>query len=164
MKKKFVSVMITLALVLLSTAIPALAKSERTAISGVEHMFFGIPGKVWLADGLVQQRNVPLTGTFDFGIMKGTETQLANATLDPVTGNGRVWGVVTYTDSTTGITCSGVREGYLEHFIVTATIIAHCSDNSLLRGALQDAQIIVPPGSPVPTEVYSNFTGDLLNP
>jgi hypothetical protein len=35
-----------------------------------------MPGRVWLADGLVQQRDVPLTGTFDFGILKGNETQL----------------------------------------------------------------------------------------
>lgn len=164
MKKSFASVVIALALILLSVAMPVLAKSDHTSLSGTEHMFFGIPGKVWLADSLVQQRDVPLTGTFDFGVMKGTETQVSNATLDPATGNGRVWGTVTYIDDATGITCSGVRVGSLEHFLITATIIAPCSDGSLLKGTLQDTGIVVPPGSPVPTEVYSSFSGELLDP
>lgn len=164
MKKKIASTFIVLTLALLSTVIPALAKSERTAITGMEYMSFGIPAKVWLADGLVQQRGVPLTGTFNFGVMGGTEIQISNATLDPGTGNGRVWGTVTYTDTATGVTCSGVREGKLENFLITATINAPCSDGSLLKGTLQDVLVIVPPGSPVPTEVHSSFTGELLSP
>ena len=162
MKKTFVTTLIILALLL--TVTPAFAAAERTALAGTEHMFFGVPGRVWLADGMVQQRDVPLTGTFDFGILKGTETQLGNATLDPGTGNGHVWGTVTYTDSATGMTCSGTRQGKIINFLISAKVVARCSDGSLLKGTLQDVSIVVPPGSPVPTEVFSDFNGELLGP
>ena len=161
MNKIFASTLIILTALLPVTN--ALAAAERTALSGTEHMYFGMPGRVWLAGGMVQQRDVPLTGTFDFGILKGTETQLGNATLDPVTGSGHVWGTVTYTDSVTGITCSGTRQGKIIDFRISARIVARCSDGSLLKGTLQDVSIIVPPGSPVPTEVYSDFNGELLS-
>jgi hypothetical protein len=164
MKKLLVTIFIVLALAVLLNAPIVLAKSERTALAGTEHMYFGMPVRVWLADGLVQQRDVPLTGTFDFGTLKGTETQLGNATLDPVTGNGHVWGTVTYTDRATGITCSGTRQGKIINFLVSAKIVARCSDGSLLKGTLHDVSIVVPPGSPVPTEVYSDFSGELLRP
>ena len=120
--------------------------------------------RTWLADGLVQQRDVPLTGTFDFGTLQGTETQLGNATLDPVTGKGHVWGTVTYIDSVTGITCSGTRQGKIINFLISAEIVARCSDGSLLQGTLQDTSVIFPPGSPVPGEVYSAFNGKMLSP
>ena len=162
MKKTIVSISIILALLLTTTTV--FAKAERAAISGTEHMFFGPPGSVTPSDGWVQLRDLPLTGTFDFGVLQGTETQLVNAKLDPVTGNGTVWGAVTYTDSATGITCSGVRVGKLTSFLITATINAKCSDGSLLQGTLQDATVIFPPGSPVPGEVYSEFNGELLSP
>ena len=164
MNKKFFALFTALTLMLLSIAQPALARADRSLLSGTEQMFFGIPGSVWLADGLVQQRDVPLTGTFDFGVMQGTETQLGNAVLDPVTGSGRVWGTVTYSDSDSGVTCSGTRVGRLDQFLVTATVVALCSDGSLLKGTVQDVLIIVPPGSPVPTEVHSHFDGILLAP
>lgn len=164
MKKTIVSICIVLALASLLSATTVLAKAERTSLSGTEHMFFGAPGSVSTSDGWVQLRDVPLTGTFDFGTLQGTETQLVNAKLDPVTGNGTVWGVVTYTDSATGITCSGVRVGKLTAFLIAATINAKCSDGSLLKGTLQDISVIFPPGSPVPGEVYSEFNGELLSP
>jgi hypothetical protein len=164
MKKISVTIFIVLALALLLNATIVLAKAERTGLAGTEHMYFGMPGRVWLADGLVQQRDVPLTGTFDFGMLQGTETQLGNATLDPVTGSGHVWGTVTYTDGATGLTCSGTREGKIINFLISAKIVARCTDGSLLQGTLQDVSIVVPPGSPVPTEVYSNFSGELLSP
>jgi hypothetical protein len=162
MKKLLVSGLVVLALLLMIT--PALAKSGRTALTGTEHMVFGMPGSVSTSDGWVQLRNIPLTGTFDFGVLQGTETQLVNAKLDPVTGNGIVWGEVTYVDSATGITCSGVREGKLSNYFITAKIIVRCSDGSLLKGTLQDTSVIFPPGSPVPGEVYSEFNGELLSP
>ena len=59
--------------------------------------------------------------------------------------------VVTYTDSAIGITCSGVREGKLTNYLITAKIVARCSDGSLLQGTLQDTLINFPPGSPVPS-------------
>lgn len=162
MKKIIVSISIVLALLLTATTV--FAKAERTAISGTEHMFFGPPGSVSASGGWVQLRDVPLTGTFDFGALQGTEAQLVNAKLDPVTGNGIVWGTVTYTDSVNGITCSGVREGKLINYLITAKIIARCSDGSLVKGTLQDTSVIFPPGSPVPGEVFSEFNGELLSP
>jgi hypothetical protein len=164
MKKTFVSTLMTVALALLLMTTPALAKSQRIALAGTEHMFFGAPGNVLVSGGWVQLRDVPLIGMFDFGVLQGTETQLVNAKLDPVTGNGIVWGVVTYTDSATGITCSGVREGKLTNYLITAKIVASCSDGSLLQGTLQDTSVIFPPGAPIPGEVYSDFSGELLNP
>ena len=165
MKKTFVSICIVLALAALLTVTTVLAKAERTAMEGTEDIFIaGAPGSVWEADGWVQQRDIPFTGTFDFGELQGTETQLANAKLNPATGEGHVWGTVTYTDSATGITCSGIREGTLTNFLLTAKIIARCSDGSLLRGTLQDVELIFPPGSPAPSEVISHFDGELLRP
>lgn len=165
MKKRFVSTLIVLMLVLLLTVTTVLAKAERTVLDGEEDIFgAGAPGRMWEADGWLQQRDVPFTGTFDFGSMKGTESQLVNARLNPVTGEGRVWGTVTYTDSATGITCSGIREGTLTNFLLTAKIVARCSDGSLLRGTLQDVELIFPPGSPAPSEVISHFSGELLSP
>ena len=164
MKKKLVSICIVLALATLLTATTVFAQAERISIEGTEHMFFGAPGSVSVSGGWVQLRDVPLTGTFNFGTLQGTEAQLVNAKLDPVTGNGIVWGTVAYTDSATGITCSGVREGKLTAFLITATINAKCSDGSLLKGTLQDTSVIFPPGSPVPGEVYSEFGGELLSP
>ncbi len=162
MKKIFASTLIVLS-VLLNT-IPVFAKAGHTALTGTEHMFFGAPGSVSVSDGWVQVRDVPLTGTFDFGVLQGTETQLVNAKLDPATGNGIVWGTVTYTNSATGVTCSGVREGKLTNYLITAKITARCSDGSLLKGMLQDTYVIFPPGSPMPGEVYSDFNGELLSP
>jgi len=165
MKKKFVSICIVLALALLLTATTVFAQAERTPIEGTEDIFIaGPPDNVWEADGWVQQRDIPFTGTFDFGAMKGTETQLVNAKLNPATGEGHVWGTVTYTDSATGVTCSGIREGKLTNFLITAKILARCSDGSLLRGTLQDVQLIFPPGAPAPSEVISHFEGELLSP
>jgi hypothetical protein len=71
---------------------------------------------------------------------------------------------VTYTDSATGITCTGIRQGQLTNFLLTAKIVARCSDGSLLRGTLQDVELIFPPGSPAPSEVISHFDGELLSP
>ena len=165
MKKVYVSICVVLLLALLLTATTAFAQTERTALSGTEDNFSaGAPASMWEADGWVQQRDVPFTGTFDFGAMKGTETQLDNAKLNPVTGEGRVWGTVTYTDSARGITCSGIREGQLTTFFLTAKIVAQCSDGSLLKGTVQDVELIFLPGSPAPSEVISNFDGALLNP
>lgn len=165
MKKTYISIVIIVALALLFSATTAFAQAERTALAGTEDNFIaGAPGRVWEADGWVQQRDIPFTGTFDFGELKGVETQLVNAKLNPATGEGYVWGKVTYTDSATGITCSGIRQGKLTNFLITATIVASCSDGSLLRGTLQDVELVFPPGSPAPSEVISHFEGELLNP
>jgi hypothetical protein len=164
MRKTLAFTLIALILTSLLITNPALAQAQRTDVAGTEHMFFGIPGSVSVSGKLVQLRDIPLTGTFDFGILQGDETQLVNARLDPVTGNGIVWGTVTYTDSATGITCTGVREGKLTNYLITAKINARCSDGSLLQGTLQDTSVIFPPGSPIPNEVHSEFRGELLSP
>jgi hypothetical protein len=164
MKKSLLTVSIAVTLALLLTATTAVAMAERTALSGTEDIFIaGPPARVWEADGWVQQREIAFTGTFDFGALKGTETQLVNAKLNPLTGEGHVWGVVTYTDSSSGISCSGIRNGRLTNFLLTATIVAPCSDGSLLKGTLQDIELIFPPGSPAPSEVISEFNGELLS-
>jgi hypothetical protein len=163
MFRKIASALIAFPVALLIAASPARAEAQRTAISGTEHMFFGAPGRAWVADDLVQLRDIPLTGTFDFGTLEGTETQVVNARLDPITGDGIVWGTVTYTDSATGVTCSGVRQGSLDNYLITARIVAQCSDGSQLRGTLQDTSVIFPLGAPTPSEVYSDFDGELLD-
>lgn len=132
-------------------------------MSGTEHMVFGAPGSVSTSDEWVQLHNIPLTRTFDFGALQGTETQLVNAKLDPVTGNGIVWGEVTYIDSATGITCSGVRTGKLSNYLITAKIVARCSDGSLVQGTLQDTSVIFPPGSPVKFIVISRANCSALD-
>ncbi|HET9494517.1 MAG TPA: hypothetical protein VFR15_09820 [Chloroflexia bacterium] len=162
MKKTFVAALIALTLVMLAVTAPARAEAQRTPVAGSEHMYFGAPGRVWVADGWVQLRDLPLTGTFNFGALQGDETQLVNARLDPATGDGVVWGEVTYTDSATGVTCSGVRQGTLDAYLITARITATCSDGSLLQGTLQDTSVVFTPGAPIPSEVYSDFDGELL--
>jgi len=165
MKTTYASIFVVVLMALLFTATTAFAQAERTALSGTADNFIaGAPARVWTADGWSQQRDVRFTGTFDFGAMKGTETELVNATLNPATGEGHIWGTVTYADSATGITCSGIRQGQLTNFLLTARVVARCSDGSLLRGTAQDVELIFPPGSPAPSEVISHFDGELLSP
>ena len=165
MKKTFASILIVLVLALLVSVTVALAKAQRTALEGQEHVAIaGAPGGVQEANGWLQLRDIPFEGTFDFGTMSGTETQLLNAKVNPATGEGHVWGKVTYTDSATGVTCSGLREGELTDFYITAKIVAQCSDRSILKGTLQDIELTFPPGAPAPSEVSSHFNGELLSP
>jgi hypothetical protein len=165
MKKTVISILIVVLCASLLTVTTALAKAERISLEGTEDVFIaGAPGRVWEADGWIQLRDVPFAGTFNFGTMGGTETQLVNARLNPVTGEGRVWGVVTYMDSSTGITCTGILEAKLTNFLRTAKVVAPCSDGSLLKGTIQDFELIFPPGSPAPSEVISHFDGELLSP
>jgi hypothetical protein len=161
MNRTFTSAAIVLIMALLGTATPALAQPQQTTVTGTEHMYFGAPGKVVQRGHWVHLRDVPLTGTFDFGILQGAETQLVNARLDPLTGDGIVWGAVTYTDSATGLSCSGTRVGKLDNYLVTARIVASCSDGSHVQGTLQDMSVSFPPGSPIPGEVWSEFNGTL---
>ena len=165
MKKTVISILIVILLASLLTVRTALAKADRISLEGTEDVFIaGAPGRAWEADEWVQLRDVPFAGTFNFGTVNGTETQLVNARLNPVTGEGRVWGVVTYTDSSTGITCTGILEAKLTNFLRTAKVVAPCSDGSLLKGTIQDIELIFPPGSPAPSEVISHFNGELLSP
>jgi hypothetical protein len=152
-----------LGLALASTAIPTLAKTERIHLAGTEQNFFsGPPAQQWTSGRWTQLRGVPLTGSFTFrgaGItLAGSETQVTNAKLDFATGEGNVWGVVTYTDTATGLTCTGQRIGKLTHFLMTGTVDTRCSNSAHLRGSLHDTFAI--PGD----HVNSNFLGELLSP
>ena len=165
MKKTVLSVLIVVLFAALRTTTTAFAKAERISLEGTEDVFIaGAPGRVWEADGWIQLRDVPFAGTFNFGTMSGTETQLVNARLNPITGEGRVWGTVTYADSVTGVTCTGILEAQLTNLFRTAKVVAPCSDGSLLKGTIQDTELIFPPGSPAPSEVISHFNGELLSP
>jgi hypothetical protein len=165
MKKKVLSILIVVLLGSLLTVTTALAQAARTSLDGTEYVSIAGPsGRVWEADGWIQLRDAPFEGTFDFGMMSGTLSQLVNARVNPATGEGRVWGMVNYTDSSTGITCSGILEARLASFLRTAKVVARCSDGSLLTGTIQDTELIFPPGSPAPSDVFSEFNGELLSP
>jgi hypothetical protein len=155
-----------LALALLPRAVPALAQAQRTALVGTEQRFFGVPARVWVADGLTQIRGLPLTGTFAYSgagvTLAGPETQLANGILD-AHGNGITWGVGTYTDAATGVTCTGPVRGKITNFLATLNVVAPCSDGALLKGTLQDIETF-PPGQAPPIWVRSDFNGVLLRP
>lgn len=161
MKRTFISALVVLTLALPMVATPVMADSARTPVTGTEHMFFGVPARVWTAGPWLHIRDLPLTGTFNFGTIQGDETQIVSARLNPATGDGIVWGNVTYTDSATGVVCSGVRLGTLNNYLVTAWINATCSDGSRLRGILRDTSVVFLPGAPFPSEVYSDFNGTL---
>jgi hypothetical protein len=164
MKKKILSILIVGLLGSLLTVTPAFANAGWTSLDGTEHVSnTGAPARAWGADEWIQLRDVPFAGTFDYGTISGTQTQLVNARLNPATGEGRVWGVVEYTISATGITCSGIIEARLTNLFRTAKVVAPCSDGSLLKGTIQDIELIFPPGSPAPSEVISEFHGELLS-
>jgi hypothetical protein len=143
------------------------ARAERTALTGTEQRFFGVPDRVWAADGLTQIRGLQLSGHFAFsgaGItLAGEETQVSNATLDAAAGHGHTWGVVTYTDAATGVTCTGPVVGEIKNFLATLTVVAPCSDGTLLKGTVQDKSTD-PPGQAPPVSVMSDFNGVLLSP
>ena len=132
-----------LALALLPMTTPALAKDDRTVLTGTDHRFFdGPPARVWTAGPLTQIRGQKFTGTFTWSgkgiILAGSETQLIDATLDFATGNGRMWGVTSYTDTATGVTCSGRISGKITSFLATGTIDTRCSNGARVRGSVQD--------------------------
>src|SRR5260221_5615967 len=131
-------VSVALALALLPGAMPALAQAQRTPLSGTEHKFFGVPERTWSAGPWEIHANQTLPGTFNFGALAGTLVWVANDQIDFSTGNGHVWGKVSYTDTASGVTCTGTVEGKITAFFLNANIVAPCSDGSLLRGTLQD--------------------------
>ena len=157
---------LALALALLPGAAPALAQAQRTVLTGTDQRFFGAPARVWVADGLTQVRGIPQTGTFAFSgagvTLAGTENDLVNGTLD-ANGNGHAWGMLSFTDAVSGVTCSGISEGEITHALAVNSVVAHCSDGTLLKGTLQDTETY-PAGQAPPTWVKSDFTGVLLSP
>jgi len=148
---------IVLALSVMLGATPTFAQAQRTVLDGTEHKFFGVPERTWSAGPWVIHANQTLPGTFAFGALAGTLVWVANDQIDFSTGNGHVWGKVNYTDTASGVTCSGSVEGKITAFFLTANIVAPCSDGSLMQGTLQDT-------FNNGVEILSNFHGELLSP
>ncbi len=143
--------------------VPASEKLGQIALTGTEKRYFGVPGRAWVAGGVTQIRDLPLTGTFAFsgpGItLAGPETQMTSATLGDG-GNGFTWGTGTYTDEASGLTCTGPVFGRIINALGHLTLIARCSDGSLLKGSLTDVETY-PVGAAPPTWVRSEFNGVL---
>ncbi|MFN8475833.1 MAG: hypothetical protein U0822_26880 [Anaerolineae bacterium] len=146
--------------------VPANEKVGQIALTGSEKRYFGVPARVWAADGLTQIRDLPLTGTFTFsgpGItLAGAESAMTSATLGDG-GNGITWGTATYTDTASGLTCSGPTFGKIINALGHLTLVAKCSDGSLLKGSLTDVETY-PVGAAPPTWVRSEFNGVLSRP
>ena len=157
---------LALAAAVLPGATPARAQAQQVGVAGTEDRFFGVPASVSVADGWTQIRGLPITGTFAFSgpgvTLAGPETVLVDGKVD-ANGNGRSWGKVTYTDAATGVMCSGIVQGAITQGLITATVVAPCSDGALLTGTVQDT-LTLPPGQVPPSEVRSTFTGVLLIP
>ena len=157
---------VVLAMAVLPRAAPTLAQAQQVTVAGTEDRFFGVPDSIIVADGWTQIRGLPITGTFAFNgagvTLAGPETVLVDGKVD-VNGNGRSWGKATYADAATGVTCSGIVQGPITQGLITATVVAPCSDGSLLKGTVQDT-LTLPPGQVPPSEVMSTFTGVLLIP
>src|SRR5262245_29615179 len=141
-------------------------RAQQTALQGTETRFFGVPDRVWVADGLTQIRGLKLTGSFTFsgaGItLSGSETANVNAVID-ANGNGQTWGVNTYTDAASGVTCTGTVVGTITGGLGRLTLNALCSDRTHLKGTVQDTST-APPGQVPPSSVTSTFNGELLSP
>jgi len=150
-------VSVALALALLPGAMPALAQAQRTVLDGTEQKFFGTPESTTHAGPWEIHRNQTLLGTFNFGALAGTLVWFATDQIDFSTGDGRVRGKVSYTDTATGVICTGTSEGKITAFFLTANIVATCSDGSLMRGTLQDT-------GNNGVVIDSTFTGELLSP
>jgi hypothetical protein len=148
---------VVLALSVMFGATPALARAQRTVLDGTEHKYFGIPEHTWTAGPWEIHANQTLLGDFDFGALKGTLVWVANDQIDFSTGNGHVWGKVSYTDTASGVICAGTVEGKITAFLLTAKIVAPCSDGSQMMGTLQDT-------SNNGVEIFSTFHGELLSP
>jgi len=147
---------LVLALSVMLGATPALASAQRTVLNGTEHKFFGVPERTWTAGPWEIHANQTLPGTFDFGALKGTLVWVANDQIDFSTGNGHVWGKVSYTDTASGVICAGTVEGKITAFFLNANIVAPCSDGALMQGTLQDT-------FNNGVEILSNFHGELLS-
>jgi len=148
---------VVLALSVMVGATPAFAKAQRVVLGGTEHKYFGVPERTWTAGPWEIHAHQTLPGTFDYGALKGTLVWFTNDQIDFSTGNGHVWGRVSYTDTASGVTCSGSVEGKITAFFLTANIVAPCSDGSLMQGTLQDT-------FNNGVEILSNFHGELLSP
>jgi len=151
-------VSVALALALLPGVMPALAQAQRTALSGTEvkAFNFGTVSCAWDAGPWHLDQDITATGTFNFGALKSTVVWVANDRLELSSGDGRVWGKITYT-ADNGVTCQGTGGGKLTGYLLNAQIVAPCSDGSLLKGTLQDVSNDL-------IGLHSTFEGELLTP
>jgi hypothetical protein len=148
---------------------PTLGRVQRAVVTGTEERFFHPDPqttRVWVNGGLTQIRDLGLTGTSTFSgagvTLTGPEIQLTNARLDD-TANGYTWGVVTYKDTATGLTCTGSVRGNITNGLGSLEVVAPCSDGALLKGNLRDISTD-PPGKAPPDSVKSSFSGVLYGP
>jgi hypothetical protein len=145
---------------------PKAPQAQVTAMTGSEQRFFGPPASVWVSNGLTEVRGVKLTGTFAFsgsGVnLAGTETVVTNASLD-ATNNGYTWGTNTYTDTATGLKCTGAVNGPLVNSLATLIIVAPCRNGGMLVGTVQDISTD-PPNAAPPVSVKSSFKGVYIGP
>ena len=159
MKKAFASslfaLLLAVALASIVLAAPARA-AQRTVLAGTDFKVFGPSGPISF-DGPWAMWDVPLTGTFNFGALAGTEAWRSDVKLDFATGIGFVSGKVTFTDAATGLTCSGSFEGKVANYLLgPAHFALPCSDGSLLTGTMQDVSGNLVIG------VAGEFHGELL--
>jgi hypothetical protein len=142
------------------------ARTQTTALSGEERLFFGPPTRTWSGDGWTLVRGLPLTGTFAFsgaGVsLVGTVTRVDNARYDAA-GNGTAEGVIGFTDTRMGVTCRGPSPGKLVAFAFVGNVVAPCSDGRLLRGDVRDTGLIFDAQGNV-IGVTGEFNGVLLTP
>jgi hypothetical protein len=149
---------VALGLALLPSVTPAHAQAQRTALAGVETETFNYDtvSRLWGAGPWAIGQNLTLSGTFDYGVLHGTVTDVVSTRLTFPSGDGQVWGTRTYTASN-GVVCSGQASGKTTGFLLSEHIVAPCSDGSLLQGTLQtvsnDFDVVV-----------STFQGELLSP
>jgi hypothetical protein len=150
---------LALVLTLLPSASPALARAQRTALEGTETKFFHPEtlDRTIIAGPWEIHIGQTVTGVFDFGALAGTLVWEATDRIDFSTGNGQVRGKVSYTDIASEVTCTGNAVGKITSFLLTAKIVAQCSDGSKLQGTLQDT-------SNNGVQINSTFHGELLSP
>jgi hypothetical protein len=144
-----------LALSVMLGATPALAHPERIPLQGTDHRFFGSVVSVRQDGNVLYFTGQQLAGTFNFGALAGTESQLVDANLNIVTGSGRMGGTVSYVDAATGLTCAGTIEGKITNFLANGKVKARCSDGAKMR--LDLADVSVTPG----VDGVTNYTGTL---
>ncbi len=145
----------------------AYARARETPLSGdMQSVVSGPPAGVQQVGKWRMFTGAPLSGTFAFsgnGVsLAGTLTRLVNVRIDAEL-NGTLMGTISYVDTQTGVTCTGFHHGKLINNFLTGTVVASCSDGTLLRGTLQDTEITYD-NQGILSSVTTHFTGTLLNP
>jgi hypothetical protein len=148
---------VVLALSVMLGATPAFARAQRIPLDGTETKNFGPAERVLTPGPWTIHQNATLYGTFDFTALAGTLVWVASDRFDFSVGNGFVWGKVAYTDTLSGVVCAGSAEGKVTGFLLTAHIVAKCSDGSIMQGTLQDVYNDL-------VGLHSTFHGELLIP